>query len=59
MYKPNIEKVDILLKKYINKISFDNYNQLIFPEANNPLSGFNIMGMMKLVGNLSNLMRGN
>ena len=59
IYKPSIEKIDILLKKYINKISFDNYNQYVFPEANNPLAGFNFMGMMKLVGNLSNLMRGN
>ena len=59
IYKPTIEKIDILLKKYINKISYDNYNQYVFPEANNPLAGFNFMGMMKLVGNLSNLMRGN
>ena len=59
IYKPMIEKIDVILKKYINKISFDYYKQFVFPEANNPLGGFNIMGMMKLVGSLSNLMRGN
>ena len=59
IYKPMIEKLDAILKKYINKISFDYYKQFVFPEANNPLGGFNIMGMMKLVGSLSNLMRGN
>ena len=55
IYKPVIEKEDEILKKYINKISLDFFKQIIFNEANNPFGGFNILNMMKLVGQLSNL----
>ena len=55
IYRPIIEKEDSLLKKYINKISLDFFKQIIFNEANNPFGGFNILNMMKLVGQLSNL----
>ena len=58
IYKPLIEKEDPLLKKYINKISMDNYKQIVFMEVNNPFGGLNIMNMMKLIGSLSNLGRG-
>ena len=59
IYKPVIEKDDEILKKYINKISFDIFKQIIFPEANNPFGGINLLNVMKLVGSLSNLGRGN
>ena len=59
IYKPTIEKQDPILKKYINKISFDIYKQYPFIEANNPLGGFNFLNMMKLVGALSNIGKGN
>ena len=59
IYKPLIEKQDVLLKKYINKISFDNYKQVIFTEVNNPFGGFNFLNVMKLIGSLGNLGRGN
>ena len=59
IYKSNIEKQDPLLKKYINKICFDTYNQYPFIEANSPLGGFNFFNMMKLVGAISNIGRGN
>ena len=55
IYKPTIEHEDEILKKYINKISLDFFKQIIFNEANNPFGGFNILNMMKLVGQLSNL----
>jgi len=59
IYKSNIEKQDPLLKKYINKICFDTYNQYPFIEANSPLGGFNFFNMMKLVGAISNIGIGN
>ena len=59
IYKPLIEKQDVLLKKYINKISFDNYKQVIFTEVNNPFGGFNFLNVMKLIGSLGTLGRGN
>lgn len=59
IYKPVIEKDDAILKKYINKISFDIYKQIIFPEANNPFGGINFLNVMKLIGSLGNLGRGN
>ena len=37
----------------------DNYKQIVFMEVNNPFGGLNIMNMMKLIGSLSNLGRGN
>ena len=59
IYETTIEKNDPILKKYINKISFDIFKQYPFIEANNPLGGFNFLNMMKLVGALSNMGRGN
>ena len=58
-YKPVIEKDDAILKKYINKISFDIFKQIIFPEANNPFGGINFLNVMKLIGSLGNLGSGN
>ena len=59
IYKPLIEKEDDILKKYINKITFDIFKQIIFNEVNNPFGGINFLNVMKLVGALGNLGRGN
>ena len=53
-YKSCIEKSEKNLKKYINKISSDRFNKIVFLDANNPLGGFNFFNMMKLVTNLAN-----
>ena len=53
LYKPVIEEKDASLKKYINKISMDNYKQVVFVEMNNPLGGFNFMNVMRLVSSLA------
>lgn len=53
IYKPVIEEKDSILKKYINKISTDNYKQVIFNDVNNPLGGFNFLNMMRLVTSLA------
>ena len=58
IYKPVIEKEDAILKKYINKISFDNFKQIIFNEVNNPFGGINFFSVMKLVNSLGSLARG-
>ena len=58
IYKPIIEHEDDILKKYINKISLDTFKQVIFNDVDNP-GGFNFLNMMKLVGNITNLMKGN
>ena len=59
IYKPIIEHEDDILKKYINKISLDTFKQVIFNDVDNPFGGFNFLNMMKLVGNITNLMKGN
>lgn len=53
IYKPVIEEKDSILKKYINKISTENYKQVIFNDVNNPLGGFNFLNMMRLVTSLA------
>ena len=53
IYKPVIEQKESILKKYINKISTDNYKQVIFNDVNNPLGGFNFLNMMRLVTSLA------
>ena len=59
IYKPVFESQDSLLKRYINKISFDNFKKVIFNEVNNPFGGINFLNVMKLIGSLGNLGRGN
>ena len=59
IYKPIIEKQDPLIKKYINKISFEHFKQIIFNEFQNPFGGINFGNVMKLIGSLGNLGRGN
>ena len=54
MYKSCIENRENNLKKYINKISNDRFNKIVFMDANNPLGGFNFFNMMKLVTNIAN-----
>ena len=53
LYKPIIEGKDASLKKYINKISTDNFKQPVFVEVNNPFGGFNFMNMLRLVTSLA------
>ena len=54
IYKSCIENSEKNLKKYINKISNDRFNKIVFLDANNPLGGFNFLNMMKLVTNIAN-----
>ena len=53
LYKPIIEGKDASLKKYINKISTDNFKQPVFVEVNNRFGGFNFMNMLRLVTSLA------
>ena len=53
LYKPIIEEREVILKKYINKIANDFYQQIIFTDVNNPFGGFNFLNMMRLVTSLA------
>jgi hypothetical protein len=53
LYQPIIEEKDPIIKKYINRISMNYFNQAMFNESSNPFGGFNFLNMMRLVTSLA------